>query len=161
MDEILNVTWGPYGKGIVPSVLYQAYRVPGAWNSDDESLWYTFEPGENIEPSTIEIVNADDSEETYGNIIANKYGTPKCTDVVDVTITLSEGLTALYPGAIVSIDGKEYDLGVLATVTPGEEEGDPDTYTPKELSLYMDHDHRISIFWAPGLVETFRVVALR
>ena len=147
MDE-LNVIagWGPYGKGIVPSRFYQAFRVPGAWNADDESLWYAFETGdEEIEPSTIEIVNADDEDETYGKIIANKYGTPDWTDVVTVTITASEGLAELYPDAIVSIDGKEHDLAYIAN----------------PIDLYMDHDHRISIFWAENVVETFRVVALR
>ena len=143
MDE-LNVGWGPYGKDIVPSVYYQAFRVPGAWNSDDESLWYTFEPGDDVEPSTIAIVDPDDPEKTYGKIIANKYGKPDWNTVVTVTITASEALAEEYPEAIVSIDGKEHDLAYIA----------------EPFDLYMSSNHRISIFWAPGLVETFRVVAL-
>lgn len=144
MDE-LNIGWGPYGEDIVPSVYYQAFRVAGPWNSDDESLWYTFEPGEDVEPSTIAIVDLEDEEKTYDKIIANLYGKPGWEDVVKVTITASEGLAELYPNAVVSIDGKEHDL----------------EYISEPLELYMANNHRISIFWAPGLVETFRVVALR
>ena len=144
MDE-LNVGWGPYGEDIVPSRFYQAYRVNGPWNADDESLWYSFEPGDGVEPSEIAIVDLEDDSKTYGKIDANVYGKPGWEDVVKVTITVSEGLAESYPMAIVSIDGKEHDLA----------------YLEEPFNLYMAHDHRISIFWAENLVETFRVVALR
>lgn len=143
-EEVVN-SWGHPGEDIVPSVYYQAFRVNGAWNNDDESTWYTFEPGEGIEPSEIAIVDLENPEKTYGKILANKYGKPGWEDVVKVTITASEGLVEDYPYAIVNIDGKEFDLAKL----------------DEPLELYMDHDHRISILWAENLVETFRVVALR
>ena len=43
-DEIIygeDICWGKYGKDIVPSPIYQVYRIKGVWTGDDESLWYS------------------------------------------------------------------------------------------------------------------------
>ena len=144
-DEIIygeDITWGKYGKDIVPSPIYQVYRIKGIWIGDDESLWYSFEPGEGIEASEIAIVDAEDPEKTYSKIEANKYGYAE--GVVKVQITVSEQLAESYPAAIVNVDGKFYDLN----------------YLKKPIEFYMNKNHRISIDWSEGLIETFRVVML-
>ena len=145
-DEIIygeDIKWGKYGKDIVPSPIYQVYRIKGVWTGDDESLWYSFDPGEGIEASEIAIVDATDPEKTYSKIEANKYGYAE--GVVKVQITASAQLKETYPAAIVNIDGKEYDLAKL----------------DEPFDLFMNKNHRISIFWqASELVETFRVVKL-
>ena len=70
----------------------------------------------------------------------------KSSDTVVATFTVSEDLAALYPKAIVSIDGKEYTLGVLDS----------------PITFYMNRDHRVSINWIWNeLVETFRIIARR
>ncbi len=70
----------------------------------------------------------------------------KSSDTVVATFTVSEDLEALYPNAIVSIDGKEYTLGVLDS----------------PITFYMNRDHRVSINWICNeLVETFRIIARR
>ena len=70
----------------------------------------------------------------------------KSSDTVVATFTVSEDLAALYPKAIVSIDGKEYTLGVLDS----------------PITFYMNRDHRVSINWVWNeLVETFRIIARR
>lgn len=70
----------------------------------------------------------------------------KSSDTVVATFTVSEDLEALYPNAIVSIDGKEYTLGVLDS----------------PITFYMNRDHRVSINWVCNeLVETFRIIARR
>ena len=70
----------------------------------------------------------------------------KSSDTVEATFTVSEDLAALYPKAIVSIDGKEYTLGVLDS----------------PITFYMNRDHRVSINWVCNeLVETFRIIARR
>jgi hypothetical protein len=145
-DEISygeDINWGKYGKDIVPSPIYQVYRIKGIWSGDDASLWYSFEPGDGIEPSEISIIDAEDPEKTYTKIEANKYGYAE--GVVKVQITVSEQLKEAYPAAIVNIDGKEYDLAKLN----------------EPIDFYMNKNHRISIFWnVSELVETFRVVML-
>lgn len=138
-----DATWGNNGKDIVPSRLYQAFRVEGPWLGDDESTWYTFDPGlfsgKEGEKSTIVI------DPAYENYEANKYGQAKHLEVVKVTVTVSKALKATNPNAIVVIDGKNYDLNKLN----------------QALELYMDRDHRISIHWSEKLVETFRVIKLK
>ena len=144
-DEIIygeDITWGKNGKDIIPSPIYQVYRIKGVWTGDDESLWYSFEPGEGIDPSEIAIVDAEDPEKTYSKIEANKYGYAE--GVVKVQITVSEQLAESYPAAIVNIDGKFYDLN----------------YLENPIEFYMNKNHRISIDWSDGLIETFRVVML-
>ena len=144
-DEIVygeDITWGKYGKDIVPSPIYQVYRIKGVWTGDDESLWYSFEPGEGIDPSEIAIVDAEDPEKTYDKIEANKYG--YADGVVKVQITASAQLAESYPAAVVNIDGKYYDLN----------------YLEEPIEFYMNKNHRISINWSEGLIETFRVVML-
>lgn len=70
----------------------------------------------------------------------------KSSDTVVATFTVSGDLEALYPNAIVSIDGKEYTLGVLDS----------------PITFYMNRDHRVSINWICNeLVETFRIIARR
>lgn len=144
-DEIIygeDITWGKFGKDIVPSPIYQVYRIKGIWIGDDESLWYSFEPGEGIEPSEISIVDAEDLEKTYDKIEANKYGYAE--GVVKVQITASAQLKEDYPAAIVNVDGKFYDLN----------------YLNEPIEFFMNKNHRISIEWSEGLIETFRVVML-
>ena len=144
-DEIIygeDITWGKYGKGIIPSPIYQVYRIDGVWTGDDESLWYSFEPGDGIDASEIAIVDAEDPEKTYSKIEANKYGYAE--GIVKVQITVSEQLAEAYPAAIVNIDGKFYDLNYLS----------------EPIEFFMNKNHRISIDWSEGLIETFRVVML-
>ena len=70
----------------------------------------------------------------------------KSSDTVVATFTVSADLEVLYPNAIVSIDGKEYTLGVLDS----------------PITFYMNRDHRVSINWICNeLVETFRIIARR
>ena len=137
-----DIKWGKYGKEIVPSPLYQVYRINGVWTGDDESIWYSFEPGEGIDPSEIAIVDAEDETKTYEKIEANKYGYAE--NVVKVVITPSAQLKESYPAAIVNIDGKFYDLN----------------YLNNPIEFFMNKNHRISIDWGEGLIETFRVVKL-
>ena len=144
-DEIIygeDINWGKYGKDIVPSPIYQVYRIKGVWTGDDESLWYSFDPGNGIEPSEIAIVDATDPEKTYSKIEANKYGYAE--GVVKVQITVSAQLKEAYPAAIVNVDGKFHDLA----------------YLENPIEFFMDKNHRISIEWSEGLIETFRVVML-
>jgi hypothetical protein len=77
-----------------------------------------------------------------------------------VSITPAQALVQKYPGAIVTINGKEYDLNYLANITVSS-----GTYTvgdAKPIRLYMDKDYRISINWSWGsVVETFRIICNR
>ena len=39
-DEIIygeDINWGKYGKDIIPSPIYQVYRIKGVWTGDDGS----------------------------------------------------------------------------------------------------------------------------
>ncbi|MBP3732583.1 MAG: hypothetical protein J6I84_04980 [Bacilli bacterium] len=137
-----DATWGKIGKDIVPAPLYQVYRISGVWTGDDESLWYSFEPGNDLEASEIKIVDLEDPEKTYDVIEVNKYGLTEDKEVVKVTITASAGLKAQYPEAIVNVDGKLHDIAFLDS----------------PIEFYMDKNHRVSIEWADGLKETFRVI---
>lgn len=132
-----DATWGLIGKGIVPSRLYQVYRVEGPWLGDDESTWYEFDSEEKSEATL---------DPEYPNYESNKYGQTAQMEVVKVTIVPNATLKSEYPQAQVRIDGKYYDLGIL----------------DNPIELYMDKDHRISILWStPDLVESFRVVRLK
>lgn len=96
----------------------------------------------------------------YTNYEFNKYGVVPTNTQVKVNITPNTTLIAKYPGAIVTIDGKEYDLAKLATITATTNEG-VTTYsaTPKDLVLNMNKNHTISINWVWGsVVETFRII---
>lgn len=90
----------------------------------------------------------------------NKYGKERAGYDVLVYITPAEALVQKYPGAIVTINGKEYDLNYLANITVAG-----GTYTvgsAKPIRLYMDKDYRISINWSWGsVVETFRIICNR
>ena len=77
---------------------------------------------------------------------ANKYGFAKPYEVVRLEITPSETLKEEYPFAIVVIDGKEYDLGILEN----------------PIRFVMSKDHRVVIDWSHGQVyESFRIVVNR
>lgn len=132
-----DATWGNIGKDIVPSRFYQVYKIEGPFLGDDESTWYEFD-SEDV--STIEL------DPEYLNYESNKYGVTKSMEVVKVTITPSEKLKSQYKDALVNIDGKYYDLGILNN----------------PIELFMNKDHKISIVWQPiELVESFRIIKLK
>lgn len=85
-------------------------------------------------------------EDTYGDPITtpyefNKYGKEESGVEVLVTLTPNVTLKGTYPGAIITINGKEYDINHTS------------------FKLYMDKDYRISINWSWGsVVETFRII---
>ena len=77
---------------------------------------------------------------------ANKYGFAKPYEVVRLEITPSASLKEEYPFAIVVIDGKEYDLGIL----------------DNPIRFVMSKDHRVVLDWSHGQVyESFRIVVNR
>jgi len=126
-------------KKVEDLLLVQALRVSGAWQGDDESLWYDFNTDKA--PSEISLVDQDGNEGS--EIWANKYGEFGVMSTVTVNLTPSSELKEEYPFAIVKIDGKEFDLAKLEN----------------PIEFNMMNNHRISIEWVPGLlVETFRVI---
>lgn len=138
-DEVTlypDATWGNIGKDIVPSRFYQAFQIEGRFQWDDESLYYAFD---NTNASEITL------DPEYENYAANKWGTTKLMEEIEITITPNATLKSSYPDALVKIDGKEYDLAILDSA----------------VSLVMNKDHRISIMWGPGVVETFRIITLK
>lgn len=73
----------------------------------------------------------------------NKYGKETPNSVILVDITPNSDLASNYPGAIVTVNGKEHDLAYLNT----------------PIRLYMDRNYTISINWVWGeKVETFRII---
>lgn len=77
---------------------------------------------------------------------ANKFGFAKPYEVVRLEITPSASLKDEYPFAIVVIDGKEYDLGIL----------------DNPIRFVMSKDHRVVLDWCHGQVyESFRIVVNR
>ena len=131
-----DATWGPIGKDIVPSRFYQAFQIEGRFQADDESLYYEFD---KTNKSSIEL------SPEYENYEANKWGVTELMEEIEITITPNATLKSTYPDALVKIDGKEYDLAIL----------------DEAVSLVMNKDHRISIMWGPGVVETFRIITLK
>lgn len=132
-----DAAWGKYGKDIIPSRFYQVYKIEGPWLGDDESTWYEFDSEDK---------SATVLEPVYPNYEVNKYGLTGDKEVVKVTITPSEKLKSQYPDALVSIDGKFYDLGILNN----------------PVEFYMDKDHKISIIWSTAeLVESFRIIKIK
>ena len=74
----------------------------------------------------------------------NKYGKEDDGVMVLVTLTPNATLKTSYPGAVITINGKEYDINHTS------------------FKLYMDKDYRISINWSWGsVVETFRIICNR
>ena len=74
----------------------------------------------------------------------NKYGKETMGNDILVTLTPNNTLKTTYPGAIITINGKEYDINHTT------------------FKLYMDKDYRISINWSWGsVVETFRIICNR
>ena len=124
VQEQSEVIWTK-GKDLVVSILCQVYGMKRFVESD-EKVYYRFDPRDaedkKIEASTIEVeVNEE-------------------TKMIEATVEASEELKELYPGALVSIDGKEYDLKKL----------------DEKVELIPGKSHRISILWVVGeLVETF------
>ena len=131
-----DATWGNIGKDIVPSRFYQAFMIMGRFQEDDESLYYEFNEENKSEISL---------SPEYENYEANKWGLTRDQEEIEVTITPNATLKSTYPDALVRIDGKEYDLAILDSA----------------VKLVMNKDHRISIVWAPGVVETFRIIKLK
>lgn len=109
-----DVTWGRIGKEIVGSLFWEVY-VRDCMKGPDEVL---------VQHSQFEVsMDKVDSDGVYV-----------------ITITPDETLKESYPEALVSIDGKWYDLN----------------YLNNPLELDANRNHRISIVWAPEvLVETF------
>lgn len=74
----------------------------------------------------------------------NKYGKESLYSEILVTLELNDDLEDKYPGAIITINGKEYDIKHTT------------------FKLYMNQDYRISINWVWGsVVETFRIICNR
>ena len=90
----------------------------------------------------------------------NKYGKERDGYDVLVYIKPAQALVQKYPGAIVTINGKEHDLNYLANITVSS--GTYSVGDAKPIRLYMDKDYRISINWSWGsVVETFRIICNR
>ena len=140
MNEI-NKNASFVATDIVPHIFYQVYGKNQKWMHDTEVVYYSFDAGtykeseeeKEIGCSTITISPAIIDREK------NKY---VASGAVSVTVTVGEKLKEFYPLAIVTIDGKNYDLAVLNNA----------------IAFNMDVNHRISINWIAGeLVETFRI----
>lgn len=132
-------------------------NIPTDAQADD--IYYTEEVEDILSPSEAEEVAPYEF---------NKYGKEEVGKVVVVSITPASALVNKFPGAIVTINGKEYDLGYLAQITSKtttENNVTTTTYTvgdPKPIKLYMDKDYKISINWVWGsIVETFRIICNR
>ena len=131
-----DATWGNKGKDIVPSRFYQVYKIEGPIFKDDEGIWYDFN---SKDKSTVSL------SPEYENFEFNKFGLTESMEELEVTITPNENLKNKYPNAIVNIDGKFYDLGILNN----------------PLKLFMSKDHKVSILWEEGLVESYRFICLK
>lgn len=98
----------------------------------------------------------------------NKYGKEPNGKLVEVSITPNSTLVQSYPNAIVTVNGKEYDLSYLAPITKDVDDSGTTpvtTYTagdPNKIVLYMNKDYRIAINWVWGeKVEVFRIICNR
>lgn len=143
-----DVHW-TVGADLVPSPLYQVYRILTNWaGKDDESLYNRFEVKDsegNLLNSTVELSIPEGG--SISNVGDNRFGYALGT--VGVTITPNETMATNYPNAIVSIDGKEYDLGRLGNVI---------------YFVMTVKDHYVDIKWNPinpDITETIRIVANR
>lgn len=144
MSEI-NAKVGWKDSDIVPHVFYQIFGKAQKWMHDDEVVYYSFDAGTYIDDqdqehevgtSSISISPAAKESEK------NKFNTGARNSAVSVTITAGAKLVDLYPLAIVTIDGVNYDIAKLSSA----------------IVFNMDQDHKISINWVPGeLIETFRI----
>lgn len=145
---------------IVVSAPYQARFLTNWAGVDDESLYNVFDLRDgsgNLLNSTIEFVAPEpagelateeeqaeiDKVNSYSNFEGNKYG--KAVGVVTVRVTPNASLAETYPYALVTIDGKEYDLKKL----------------DNDFVFDMQRDHFIDIHWAGDVVESFRIVGKR
>jgi hypothetical protein len=140
-EDIHEVESLPTGSSIIKDAWYHV-------TTGDNAGYYQYVDGASYtysqytvtrvynEASTIVITKGG---ETYtGELVSS--------DTITATITPSNDLKTLHPLALVSIDGKEYTLGVLAN----------------PITLHMNRDHRISINWIWNeLVETFLIIARR
>lgn len=128
-DDIIKDAWYHVTTGVNEG--YYQY-VDGA------SYTYSQYTVTRVYNSASTIVIAKGGETYTGELVSS--------DTITVTITPSNDLKTLYSQALVSIDGKEYTLGVLAN----------------PITFHMNRDHRISINWVWNeLVETFRIIARR
>ena len=76
----------------------------------------------------------------------NKYGEIKPNSKIYVTIDVNDTLKSTYTDATITIDGKDYDLGLDG----------------KTITFTMDKDHKIQINWVYGvIVESFRITCKR
>lgn len=108
-----DATWGNHGKDILVSRFWEVY-FNDMMKGPDEVI---------VNISTFELGEVEDG-------------------LVPLTINPNEELKAEYPGALVVIDGKWYDLNILSN----------------PVVLNAAANHRISIVWEPKtLVETFLV----
>lgn len=107
-------------------------------DTEAEDAYYKCTAITNTPNAVSTIVIAKGGETYTGELVSS--------DTITATITASSDLADIHPQALVSIDGKEYTLGVLAN----------------PITLHMNRDHRISINWIHNeLVETFLIVAKR
>ena len=137
-----------FDAAIIPTVQYQVYGLDNVWFWDDEGQNYTGVPVENPSanidlwrPGSLRrsLPTTSDVTTPYEfNKYQSSYG-----KMARVTITPSQTLKERYPYAVVTINGKEYDL----------------KYLNNPIDLYMDKDYKISINWVWGsVVETFRII---
>ena len=151
-----------FDAAIIPTVQYQVYGLDNVWFWDDEGQNYTGVPeGSDISIQTVDSNSngseteepdeggdgeGNEEEDTTSDVTTpyefNKYQS-SYGKMARVTITPSQTLKERYPYAVVTINGKEYDL----------------KYLNNPIDLYMDKDYKISINWVWGsVVETFRII---
>lgn len=135
-NEVIIFEDAKWGKELVPSRFYQAYRIEGPLYSDDEGAWYEFDSKVKSEV----VLNPE-----YSNFETNKWGLAIEKEDLEVVIKANETLSSEYPHAQVKIDSKFYDLN----------------YIKNPVKFHMDKDHRISIIWSSDLVETFRIIKIK
>lgn len=102
--------------------------------------------GKNGDDALTDLGDEGDEGDTTSDVTTpyefNKYQS-SYGKMAKVTITPSQTLKSRYPYAVVTINGKEYDL----------------KYLNNPIDLYMDKDYKISINWVWGsVVETFRII---
>lgn len=139
-------TWEPKDNSFTPDpeVIYRKVTsAPTPTTVGEEGEIVVLEGDTNVYYECTKVTVTPNSKTTLTLDPATEL---KSSDTVEATFTVSEDLAALYPKAIVSIDGKEYTLGVLDS----------------PITFYMNRDHRVSINWIWNeLVETFLIIARR
>ena len=128
-----NSVWGEVGHEVTGK-FYQVYNG-GKILYDDESIYY-----EGISLASSIVISPEKFNKEF-----KKYANFPKNEIINVTITVNETLKLENPLALVVIDGNTYDLGVLDS----------------SIEFFMNKDHKISIYWKEGMVETFRFNVLR